>query len=392
MTPIEPRDLARPGAGSSADPRVLLRDSVLEIRGDGKAGGGLVLAFQSLAALALRDPGLHVQEWPFFSSARRGANIRSFLRMSRRPIDVACEVTRPAIALLMDEAAGRSVDFAQGVPRGGTFVLNTRRGPEECARHYRLTGRVLTVPGDDIGTRHLRHAIGNVSAYVAMARAIGGFDRGEMIESFLGVLAKRRIPQALIDANREALDAFANTATSFTGTVTVALAAVLYFGLTAVEDKTATAQVQQIFLDWQDGPNNWQPPFFIPPFCATWHEISPVFCRTYHQDGFADNGDGVVSPCDFIILNGVTYHVDSAGPTVYLDCSGGGQTTLDRVKSTGLSTYLDSILVFSQSGPAETIANGTEERHVAFRRYFGEFRQRLRDPLLRCGLALLSRP
>jgi pyruvate ferredoxin oxidoreductase gamma subunit len=189
------------------EPRATMRDSVLEIRGDGKAGGGLVLAVQSLAALAQRDAGLHVQEWPFFSSARRGANIRSFLRLSATPIGLACEITRPTLALLMDEAAGRSVDFAQGVPRGGTFVLNTRRDPGECARHYRLSGRVITVPGDDIGSRFLKHPIGNVSTYMAMARAIGGFERGEVIDSFLGMLAKRRIPAPLIDSNREALEA-----------------------------------------------------------------------------------------------------------------------------------------------------------------------------------------
>ena len=189
------------------DPRGAMRASALEIRGDGKAGGGLVLAFQSLAALALRDPALHVQEWPFFSSARRGANIRSFLRVSRRPIEAACEVTRPQVTLLMDEAAGRSVDFAQGVPRGGTFVLNTRRSPGECAHHYRLSGRVFTVPGDDIGARHLRHPIGNVSAYVAMARAIGGFDLAEVRDSFIATLAKRRIPAALLEGNRAALEA-----------------------------------------------------------------------------------------------------------------------------------------------------------------------------------------
>jgi 2-oxoacid:acceptor oxidoreductase gamma subunit (pyruvate/2-ketoisovalerate family) len=208
-----PRDLVAQVSGAVSpivkviDPRAAMRDAVLEIRGDGKAGGGLVLAFQTLAALALRDPNLHVQEWPFFSSARRGANIRSFLRISASPIGLACEITRPAMTLLMDEAAARSVDFAQGVPRGGTFVLNTRRTPEECARHYRLSGRVITVPGDDIGTRFLKHAIGNISAYMAMARAIGGFERGEVIDSFLGMLAKRRIPQSLIDSNRAALEA-----------------------------------------------------------------------------------------------------------------------------------------------------------------------------------------
>lgn len=189
------------------DLRQLLTDSVLEIRGDGKAGGGLVLAFQSLGNLLLRDPGMHVQEWPFFSSARRGANIRSFIRVSRRPVAAACEVTRPNLVLLMDEGAANAIDFAQGVAAGGTFVLNTRRSPEECAKHFKLSGRVITIPGDDIGTQYLKHPIGNVSAYVTMAQAIGGLKRDDVIEAFVGMLRKRNIPQTVIDRNREALAA-----------------------------------------------------------------------------------------------------------------------------------------------------------------------------------------
>ena len=189
------------------DPRHFLENSVLEVRGDGKAGGGLVLAFQSLAALYSSQAHLHVQEWPFFGSARRGANIRSFLRVSAKPIDIGCEVTRPVVSLLMDEAAARTVDFAEGVPHGGTFVINTRRTPEECARHFHLSGRVLTVPGDEIGTRHLKAAIGNVAAYVAMTEAIGGVDPGAAVDTFLSQLKKRRIPDVLVERNREALHA-----------------------------------------------------------------------------------------------------------------------------------------------------------------------------------------
>ena len=189
------------------DLQQLLRQSVLEIRGDGKAGGGLILAFQSLASLLLEDESLHVQEWPFFSSARRGANIRSFMRVSARPISAACEVTHPTVALLMNESAARSLDFAEGVPRGGTFVINTRHTPEECARHFHLSGRVLTVPGDDIGQRHLKHAIGNVTTYVALAHAIGSFEPERVTETFLKILRKRRIPDVLVARNREALEA-----------------------------------------------------------------------------------------------------------------------------------------------------------------------------------------
>ena len=194
-----------------ADPRQLIADSVLELRGDGKAGGGLVLAFQSLGSLLLGDEKLHVQEWPFFSSARRGARIRSFLRVSARPILLACEVTRPSLVLLMNESVGRSTDFAEGVPRGGTFVLNTHRTPEECARHYHLSGRVFTVPGDEIGERHLQAPMGNVSAYFAVATAIGGFDTQHVVESFLSNLRKRRIPESLVERNRTALLATAES-------------------------------------------------------------------------------------------------------------------------------------------------------------------------------------
>ena len=192
------------------DPQRIVREGVLEIRGDGRAGGGLVLAFQSLAGLMLRDPSLHVQEWPFFSSARRGASIRSFLRVSAQPIRAACEVTRPSLAVLMDESAARSSDFALGVPPGGTFVLNTRHSPEECARHYHLTGRVITIAGDDIGSKHLKAPIGNVALYVACARAIGGFGPEDVREAFLDALKRRHVPEAILERNRTALDASAD--------------------------------------------------------------------------------------------------------------------------------------------------------------------------------------
>ena len=189
------------------DPQAILRTSILELRGDGKAGGGLVLAFQSLATLALATGRYQVQEWPFFSSARRGANIRSFLRMSQGPIDVACEIANPQIAVLMDEGAARSVDFALGVPDGGVFVFNTRHSPEECARHYRLSGTVYTVPGDEVGAKYLKHSIGNVSVYVTVAQAIGGFDEVLVTESFLAALERRHVPDAVVGRNRDALRA-----------------------------------------------------------------------------------------------------------------------------------------------------------------------------------------
>jgi Pyruvate/2-oxoacid:ferredoxin oxidoreductase delta subunit len=62
----------------------------------------------------------------------------------------------------------------------------------------------------------LKHAIGNVSVYVAMAHAIGGFKADEIVDAFLTTLKKRRIPEAIIERNRHALEASIGAVTSET--------------------------------------------------------------------------------------------------------------------------------------------------------------------------------
>lgn len=78
-----------------------------------------------------------------------------------------------------------------------------------------------------------------------------------------------------------------------------------------------------IYLDLEDpiplGPA-------IPGTCATWHELWPAFCAPRHQDGYDDgDGDGMISPCDGITLDGVAYHIVWVGPTYFLTCLSNGQ-------------------------------------------------------------------
>jgi len=65
--------------------------------------------------------------------------------------------------------------------------------------------------------------------------------------------------------------------------------------------------------------------FDIPPDGSEWHELHPNFCVVHTQDSYDDNGDGVVSVCDNIVIGGVTYHVDWAGPTYYMVDLGTGE-------------------------------------------------------------------
>jgi len=186
----------------------LARGEAIDVRGDGKAGGGLVLVMQSFAAALARESSLAVHEWPLFSSARRGANVRAFLRVARGQVEAACQVIEPDVALLMNEAAGDEIDFAEGTgERPAIYVLNTRATPEQAAARYRLGGRVATIAGDDLGLEHLGRPLGNIALLAALVRATELVDPARAREALAGNLAKRRIPGPLAAANLALFDA-----------------------------------------------------------------------------------------------------------------------------------------------------------------------------------------
>jgi hypothetical protein len=63
----------------------------------------------------------------------------------------------------------------------------------------------------------------------------------------------------------------------------------------------------------------------IPPNGSQWHELFPQFCNVRVQESYEDNGDGEVSVCDIIVVDGIRYHVDWAGPTYYMVDTGSGE-------------------------------------------------------------------
>ncbi len=74
----------------------------------------------------------------------------------------------------------------------------------------------------------------------------------------------------------------------------------------------------------------------IPPNGSQWHELFPAFCTPHLQNSYEDNGDGVVSVCDVIVIDGIRNHVDWAGPTYYLaGAEGQGERWIEPETGTG---------------------------------------------------------
>lgn len=102
--------------------------------------------------------------------------------------------------------------------------------------------------------------------------------------------------------------------------------AVLLIAVSAIGLTPLLATAQQMYLDLEipGGPKSAA----VPGNCSGWHELWPAFCAPHHQDDYYDNGDGDVSACDYIKLDGRWYHIVWSGPTYYLSCAT-GQSALE---------------------------------------------------------------
>ncbi len=184
----------------------LQRGDSIDLRGHGKAGGGLVLAVQAFSEALCANTTLDVQDWPHFSSARKGANVCAYLRVAKGKVENASRITHPDIALLMNEATAQDVDFAEGTQHG-LYLINTTGTPQDAARRHRLGGTVVTVDADALGRRFLGRPLANVSMLAALVRATGLVSVDEARGSLEHRLEKRRVPRRLIDANLDLYDA-----------------------------------------------------------------------------------------------------------------------------------------------------------------------------------------
>jgi len=183
----------------------LARGDSIDLRGYGKAGGGLMLAVQAFAAALAKVPELDVQDWPLFSSARKGATVCAYLRVARGKVEQSSAVSEPDVAVLMNEAAAEDADFAEGT-KDALYVVNTWHSPEMAAGRYRLGGTVVTIAGDDLGRKYLNRPLANVAVLAALVRTTGLVEPVAARASLESRLVKRRLPRRIVDANLAMFD------------------------------------------------------------------------------------------------------------------------------------------------------------------------------------------
>jgi len=106
--------------------KLLLEDTLFEIRWHGRGGQGVVTAATLLAEAAFLYEGYAgVSASPSFGAERRGAPISASTRIDTGPILLRSQVTEPDIVVVLDDTLLDIADVTEGIKPGGTVVINT---------------------------------------------------------------------------------------------------------------------------------------------------------------------------------------------------------------------------------------------------------------------------
>ncbi|MFH1331673.1 MAG: 2-oxoacid:acceptor oxidoreductase family protein [archaeon] len=95
-----------------------------EIRVHGRGGGGVVSAGYILAVAAFYDNKFS-QAFPMFGLERSGSPVTSYVRISKKQIDLRSQIYEPDYSIVLDPTLVGHVDVAAGVR--DSIIVNTKK-------------------------------------------------------------------------------------------------------------------------------------------------------------------------------------------------------------------------------------------------------------------------
>ena len=175
-----------------------------EVRWHGRGGQGAKTAGYILA-VAAAEQGWQVQAFPEYGAERRGAPMKSYVRVSDAPIRLRSGIAHPQIVVVLDASLVDSENPAEGVAEGGIIIVNTAEPPADLrARLGNPPAKIYTVDATRISTEALGRNIPNTPMLGALAKVSDILDLEGALKAVRNQLGSK-LAEAIVAANLEAV-------------------------------------------------------------------------------------------------------------------------------------------------------------------------------------------
>jgi pyruvate ferredoxin oxidoreductase gamma subunit len=150
------------------------------------------------------DQGKQIQAFPEYGPERTGAPMKTYARISDKPITTYEPVIRPDTVLVIDPTLLGQVDVTQGMKKGSILIVNTVDTPAEMKKKTGFSGRVCTVDATGISIGLLGRNIPNTPMIGALIKVTGVIGMKYVEKRVEGMFLKK-IGREKTDANINAI-------------------------------------------------------------------------------------------------------------------------------------------------------------------------------------------
>ncbi len=176
-----------------------------EVRFHGRGGQGAKTAGYILAVAAAEE-GWNINAFPEYGAERRGAPMKSYVRISDAPIRLRSGVRHPNIVAVLDDTLLATENVTEGMTESSILIVNTDQTPDEIrAQLANPNVMVYVVNATQVAMDTIGRPIPNTPMLGAMVKAADLVPLESLKHAVVARLGGK-LSQAAIESNYAALD------------------------------------------------------------------------------------------------------------------------------------------------------------------------------------------
>jgi pyruvate ferredoxin oxidoreductase gamma subunit len=179
--------------------------NIYQIRIHSRGGQGAKIAAQIIAEAVIEE-GEFAQAFSEYGPERSGAPMKTFLRISKKPIRLYSDVQLPDMVVVLDPSLLLNVDVADGLADGGIVLINTCEKIESLKKKIsKKDCRIYTIDAKGIAMRIIGRNLPNTAIMGAIIKLVPLIPYEHAIEETREVFGKKHLASDLVEKNVLAL-------------------------------------------------------------------------------------------------------------------------------------------------------------------------------------------
>jgi len=177
---------------------------IYQIRIHSRGGQGAKTAAQVIAEAAIEE-GIFAQAFSEYGPERSGAPMKTFLRVSEKPIRIYSDVESPDMVVVLDPSLLPTVDVAGGLVDGGIVIANTCEDAEIVrTKLSKKNCKIHTIDAKGIAMRIIGRDLPNTAIMGAIIKLVPLIPYEHAIEETREMFGKK-VAEDIVNKNIEAL-------------------------------------------------------------------------------------------------------------------------------------------------------------------------------------------